>query len=778
MEALGAQEMPVLGIEVEERLEMETPMKDMGDLASMVEKHFEIARQGRLTKEQELIEDLRAWKGEYGPDVDIQEKRSRIFVKLTRAWCGGARSLILTILGQDEGFPWTIDPSPLPELDGLNVDALQEAAQMAAQMMPPEQAEGFLEAHDFDSLAKQAKSEASERCDRMKMEIADQMAEMKWDTSFNRAISPWIIFGTMVVKGPTSAPKRPKRWAKGVDGSWKLALQRWKEGKGTIFDLRPEMEPLDIFSVYPDPVATSIEKAEFIIVRHTPTRHELRSYKQIPGFFENEIETVLLEHAATGDWTPEAWESIVDAVVDQTPTARQHDRFTIKEWWGFLSGRNLRDHGIQITDDLLEAEALVNLWVCCGKVIKCTVSNLSPARLPFHFVPYEDVPGSIWGQGVPRQMDDSQALYNACERAKVDNMGMASGPQVVVDLSRSSDREEAKRIYPWKQWAVSDMEGLTQPPVQFFQPQSNVPHMQAMQADVRLHLQKETNLPDFAVMGGIGSQSHNRTAEGLSMQQNAALAFIRTVIGNLDTFLTQPMIESLYHWNMAFNPREGIKGDYDVVAKGVSGAMTREILTQRLNQLLIAAGNPEIRPWVKVDKAVQLWARAMGYSDLDLTYNEKEVAANRQAELQQQAEADAAPKRIQPIMPRENAVMEMLGNTPTTSPMYGPMYTQAAQMWGLMNPRLGAALNAWSQGQTQAVSPLISPEDNAIMQSDLAPEEINAQPTRTVQHFIGSGGDPAGNAGPGEAPGMGTAGMLPAGMQGGMPPQAGLYGGQ
>ena len=772
MEAVGGQEMPVLGIETEERPEMETPMKDTGALASMVDRDYMVARQGRLTKEQEWIEDLRAWKGEYSPDVNIQEGRSRVFVKLTRAWCGGARSLILTILGQDEGFPWTINPTPLPELQGLSIDTLTEAAQMAAQMLPPEQAQAFLEAHDYDSLTKQAKGEAGDRCERMKSAIADQMAEMKWDSRFSRAINPWIIFGTMVVKGPTSIPKRPKCWAKGVDGSWKLALQRWSEGKGGGFDLRPEVDPLDIFSVYPDPVATSLEKAEFVIVRHTLTRHELRGYKLIPSFFEDEIEAVLLERAVTGDWIPEAWESTVDAIVEQTPTARKHDRFVVKEWWGYLSGQKLREHGIKITDDLLESEALVNLWECCGRLIKCTVSNLSPARIPFHFVPYEDIPGSIWGQGVPRQMDDSQALYNACERAKVDNMAMASGPQVVVDMSRIADREEAKKVYPWKQWPVSDMEGLTQPPIQFFQPQSNVPHMQAMQADTRLHLQKETNLPDFAVMGGASSGSHNRTAEGLSMQQNAALAFIRTVIGNLDTYLTQPMVESLYHWNMAFNPSEELKGDYEVVAKGVSGAMTREILTQRLNQLLIAAGNPEIRPWVKVDKAVQLWARAMGYADLDLTYNDKEVAANRQAELQAQSEAKSAPNRVQPTMPRENAVMQLLLHTPDTSPMYGPIYEEASKIWNITNPRLVAALNAWNQGQTETVGPLISPKDAVTMSADITPEELNGQ-----SNGQNTNGNPSQPIPSGEAPGMGLDGGLPPGMPGGIYPQAGLHGG-
>ena len=765
IEMNGVQGMPVSAIDAGQPTD-ESAMPDTGGLAGLVARHYTQAQDGRRTKQSEWIEDLRAWKGEYAPDVlaNLQTGKSQIFVKLTRAWCGAARSLIMSLLGQDGGFPWDISPSPVPDIEGVNINVLKEAVEMAAQQLPPDQAETFKQGNDFESMAENVKKEAQDRCDRMKKEMEDQLAEMNWEQTFTKALLPYVIFGTMVVKGPVSVPKRPRQWVKEA-GTWKLALKRWSEAEPS--DLRPEMKVLDVFSVYPDPVARTIDEAEYVIVRHVMSRHDLRNLKKAPGFDADEIEEVLFDHPAHGNWVAEEWEETVDATTDHTPNSRKHDRFEVKEWWGHMSGRMLRDHGISIDEGLLEAECLVNLWECAGKMIKVTVSNLEPPKLPFYFVPYEDVHNSIWGQGVPRQMEDSQALYNAAERCKVDNMGMSSGPQTVVDMSRLSDRTNASTQAPWKIWFVNDMEGLSQPPVQFFQPQSNVPHMQAIQADARQHLQKETSLPDFVASGVPGNLAHNRTAEGLSMSQNAALAFIRTVIGNIDTYLTQCMMESLYHWNMAFNPNDEIKGDSEVVAKGVNGAMSREVLTQRLNQLLVAAANPEIRPWIKVDQAVQLWARAMGYTDMDLTYTPDQVMENKQKELAMQAEAESAPKRVQPVMPRENAVMQLLLHTPPTSPMYGAIYVEASQIWGLMTPRLGASIDVWDRATAQQFQALASPQDTQTIAAPLSQEELNAPSSPAAGTPNGpQGGMPPQPVPAGQVAGMGTPGGLPQGLPG------------
>jgi len=1043
MQALGNQEMPALVIDMESLIQDESVMDPgLGDLASLVQDHFNLAKQGRLTKELEWLQDLRAWKGEYDPAVlaRIPENQSKIFVKLTRAWCGAARSLILNIMGMEGGYPWTIDPTPIPDLEHLDLDVLQEAVQQAASMLPSDQAQGFLQNHDFEAMLQAEKQAAQIACDKMQSEMEDQLGEQDWEARFTRTLLPYVIYGTQVMQGPMSVPKRPKRWARDVSGKWKLALQRWQD-TGESFDLRPEFKPLDIFSVYPDPVANRPEELEYVCVRHVMNRHEMRGLSKLPAFDPDALEEVLLRHVETGDWVPERWESPVEAATDHTPTPKKHDRFVVIEWWGFLSGQMLRKYGIEVSDSLLTAECLANIWVCCGEVLKVSVSNMEPPRLPFFFVPYEDVPGSIWGQGVPRQMDDSQALYNACERAKVNNMGLAcltadtvvyrhqrpgakkprkynqkglvkvtigelwdqkhkpnsglrrnilrsldestgeffgnrvkdifcngerdifrvttkrgytikstdnhrfmteimewqelkhfqvgdliavngtnvppflicvdcgdpiihrgarrckrcaakvntwnvrqkigavsnrqasgttargrksvrdemkeacescgkaerlhihhvdrdpwncdpknlktlcepchvaeharhdnfgdsvlhtyvdydeivsiepigtdvvydlwmegpnhnfvangfvshnSGPQITIDASRISDREDAKQIRPFHVRFVNDMEGLTQSPVQIENIPCNIEYFRAVQADARQHLQKETSLPDFLATGIPGNLAHNRTAEGLSMSQNAALAFIRTVIGNIDTYLTQPMIEALYHWNMVFNPRQAIKGDYDVVAKGVSGAMTREIASQRLNQLLVAAGNPEIRPWVKVDNAVQLWAKVMGYEGMDLTYTPKEVMANRQQELAMQAEAESAPNRVQPVMPRENAAMQLLLHTPPTTPMYGPIYEEAAQIWGLMKPRLSSALDAWNQGQANQASPLVNPQDAATLSADLTPEEIHAPPSPAGRPLFAQGEGPAQSIPPGAAPGMGAAGGLHLGLQ-------------
>ena len=101
-------------------------------------------------------------------------------------------------------------------------------------------------------------------------------------------------------------------------------------------------------------------------------------------------------------------------------------RYTVLEFWGYLSGLELRQAGVEGIDDD-HAMYLSNVWVCGNFCIKIAISGNQSKRIPFFVVPYEKVPYKIWGRGVPEKMADPQAVINASARAMVENMGMALG---------------------------------------------------------------------------------------------------------------------------------------------------------------------------------------------------------------------------------------------------------------------------------------------------------------------------------------------------------------
>jgi hypothetical protein len=83
-----------------------------------------------------------------------------------------------------------------------------------------------------------------------------------------------------------------------------------------------------------------------------------------------------------------------------------------------------------------------------------------------------------------------------------------------------------------------------------------------------------------------------RTSSGMSMLMSNAGKSIKQVIYNIDTKVTQPMLERLYFHNMRYADDADLKGDIRVVARGASSLVVKEQTQQRRNEFLqIVASN-------------------------------------------------------------------------------------------------------------------------------------------------------------------------------------------
>jgi len=144
------------------------------------------------------------------------------------------------------------------------------------------------------------------------------------------------------------------------------------------------------------------------------------------------------------------------------------------QFWGSVQGKLLIDWGIdpeEIEDPDLDYQ--VEAWLIGSWVIKAVINPDPLGRKPYFKTSYEEIPGAWMGNGVMDLVRDCQNVCNAAARALVSNMGIASGPQVYVNVDRLPDGEKITQMYPWKIWQVrSDPMGSTAPPVDFFQPAS------------------------------------------------------------------------------------------------------------------------------------------------------------------------------------------------------------------------------------------------------------------------------------------------------------------
>ena len=127
------------------------------------------------------------------------------------------------------------------------------------------------------------------------------------------------------------------------------------------------------------------------------------------------------------------------------------------------------------------------------------------------------------------------------------------------------------------------------------------------------------------------------TASGMSMLMGAVNIVIKDLITSWDEGVTRSFISSLYRWNMQFNGDDGIKGDFDVKARGTASLIAKEVRARQLNEFAQMTANPLDAPYVNRHRLNLLRAEANELSDV--VRSEEEVAAEQQSqEAQMQAQ--------------------------------------------------------------------------------------------------------------------------------------------
>jgi hypothetical protein len=134
----------------------------------------------------------------------------------------------------------------------------------------------------------------------------------------------------------------------------------------------------------------------------------------------------------------------------------------------------------------------------------------------------------------------------------------------------------------------------------------------------------------------------------MTILSNALNIMFGRMVKNWDDGITVPTIDRMYDWNMQHNPKDDIKGDYQVDARGSSVLLAREMQSQNLMALALSfSGHPVLGGALK-DNAVPLVRRV--FQSLMLSADEFVMTDEELA-------ADAALKAKQP--PPDPAIMQL-----------------------------------------------------------------------------------------------------------------------
>ena len=592
----------------------------VGTIVGYIQKRFQKAENARNAEEQRWIKAYRNYRGLYGPDVSFtSSEKSRVFVKVTKTKVLAAYGQIVEVLFGANKFPITIDPTVLPEgvSEAVHLETEDTAKKMQEQQAPMGDAEQVqpgetlidfrdrlaglkeklapvqdnLEEGEAESPTQITFHPAMVAAKKMEKKIHDQLEESNARKELRNAAFETALFGTGIMKGPFAVDKEYPNWS--------------EEGEySPIIKTVPKCSSVSIWNFYPDPDASNMDDAEYIVERHKMSRTQMRALKNRPFFRSNAIDTAI---SMGESYTKEWWEQ---AMQDDEQEA-QSERFSVLEYWGYMDTEMLKDQNVDIPKDMKDSDQVsVNAWICNGQVLRLVLNPFTPSYIPYYAVPYEVNPYSFFGVGIAENMDDTQTLMNGFMRMAVDNAALSGNLIIEVDETNLVPGQDLS-VYPGK---VFRRQGGAPGQALFGTKFPNVSNENMQLFDkARVLADESTGFPSFA-HGQTGVQGVGRTASGISMLMSAANGSIRNVVKNVDDYLLSPLGKAFFNFNMQFDFDDSIKGDLEVKAQGTESLMANEVRSQRLMQFLQITQNPTLAPFSKMDYIIREIAKSM---DLD-----------------------------------------------------------------------------------------------------------------------------------------------------------------
>lgn len=556
-------------------------------LAGYVRKCWQIAKHDRSRMNRRLLDCLRRRKGEYSPEklMAIQKQGgSDIFMMITGSKCRTAKAWLSDLYSPVGDKPFTLVPSPVPDLPPEIMERLVGEAVAAAQEygLPDEAVRELLIKHR-DRLLAELHEDGEERAEKMADEIEDLLLDAGWREAFDEFLDDLVTYPFAVMKGLEFRRVKTLQWLQGEDGQFQPA-----PGKKICAKVR-RVSP---FRVYPSPSAGSDIEGHWLIEHHTLTRTDLSAMRAAPGYNAEGIAMALGQYATGGlrEWM---WSDTERAQLEGRSLTFQTEDIDAIEYSGSLRGQTLLDWGMgpdKITDP--EDEYAVSIMIIGNHVIRALVNPDPAGKSDYFKVSWQSVPGSFSGEALPEILADCQDTCNAAARSLINNMGFSSGPMVWVEDDRLAPGQNVNEMYPWKVFrSNSSPNGGSGQGIGFFQPQSNASELMAIYERFNRYADDITGLPSYAHGSDQGAGAA-KTASGLSMLLNATSKGIKMLIRSVDIYLIERLVAKCYNHLMLTSENRDIKGDLRPKARGSESLVHKEQAQMRQQELLQITGNP------------------------------------------------------------------------------------------------------------------------------------------------------------------------------------------
>ena len=476
---------------------------------------FQLAVEAKRNIQTIMLDCAMQIKGKYSPEKLTSIKAglpggSEVFMNVTEEKCRATKAWVKDIIKETNKKPFMIENTPIPELpEDLELLIRQRiAAGIQTGEITLEQGLKVVEEKLREELLQAARDDAKEKAKKMELKIHDEHLQGNWHKALDEFISDVIDYPAGILKGPIFHKRRVLKWDTDKQGNAKPIV------KEVIEKHWYRVSPFDF---YPSPTAKNVQDS-YMIEHHRLTRTKLYNMMGQAGYDSDAIDRILKKDEAgqLADWNYviREGEQAEGIAPDNINNKAPDQKIDALEYWGDIKGSDLIEWGmseskIKHPNKMYQA----NIWKIDNEIIKAILNPHPLGEKPYFICSFSKITGAFWGKGVPEIIKHIQDILNAIARAMVNNLAIASGPQVSKDIALMKSGENPTHITPWEIHLYNSAanEGLTanNNPVNFFQPTMNSRPLMALFEFFKKLTDEYTGIPAYtygiADAGGAAS---------------------------------------------------------------------------------------------------------------------------------------------------------------------------------------------------------------------------------------------------------------------------------
>lgn len=605
----------------------------LASIGARLKSLFQQYENDRRLIEERWLRNLRQYLGVYDPEIlsQLSPTRSRAYPKVTRVKVISVLSRIMNLMFPGNERNWEIKASPSPDMSPEDVQ------QAVMEALKKQQEAGLPPTLDDLTVKYAVQRLADERAKTLAELLDDQLQELGGDqtqdyVALNHKVAQsGILYGLGLLRGPFLRTEERT--------SWQLDPMTGRPAPTVTTVYKPQFEFLPVWDFYPDMTAKTLLQMDGYFIRLVMSRAQVKALSRRPDFMAPQITRYLTQHT-TGNYQPKTFETQLREIgvkAGVNETRPDTGRYEILVWNGTMSGSDLKQCGVEVAPGQETEDLEAEIWMLDGTIIKAEINawrRMGVSVRTIHPFLFDEDDTSPVGNGLPTVIRDSQMSIAASTRMLLDNASVVCGPNIEVNVDLMAPGVDVSDIRAYKVW---EREGTgaeaSMPAVR------NIPidaHMDELLKLIETFM-RFSDLETFVgpATGGDmerGFSEPMRTAAGASMLRGDAALPFKDIVRRFDAF-TQSVITSLVQFNRRFNPHKAPTGDYNVIARGATSLIAKEIRGIQIDQLA-ATLSPDERIHVDERKLVEQRFAVRDLTDLLVSPDEAE---RRKASAAQQA---------------------------------------------------------------------------------------------------------------------------------------------